>query len=240
MLPAMSEPAFNPYQPPRDDEPAVLPDPTAVRKPVEALRVTLMVLFGLTSIGILAKGYGLWLLLSAFTGEDLSRSNEAARFNQQLGMFALLSLIATATLWFIWSFRCNRNLRALGFDLLEFTPGATVWWWFVPFANLVRPYQIMRELLLGSVAASRGETGLIGASSSRAVGLWWTFYLLGNLVETLATQLMGLGERSNIILGVQINFVAVPLQLLAAGFAVKLVIDISRAQTQALARPAST
>lgn len=55
-------------------------------------------------------------------------------------------LLVIAIVWLIWQHRAQKNLEGLGATWLRFTPGWAVGWWFVPFANLVKPFQTMREL----------------------------------------------------------------------------------------------
>ena len=46
----------------------------------------------------------------------------------------------------MWIHRAHANLREAGVDGLEFTPGWAVGWFFVPIAQLFKPFQAMREL----------------------------------------------------------------------------------------------
>ena len=62
---------------------------------------------------------------------------------------ALLSLIpglAVMVLGPMFSYRSNANLRSLGVHNLEYTPGWCAGYWFIPIANLFRPYQATREV----------------------------------------------------------------------------------------------
>src|SRR6185295_7113854 len=52
----------------------------------------------------------------------------------------------TGIVWCVWQHRAQRNAIELAYGKLQFTPGWAVGWWFVPFANLVKPFQTVREL----------------------------------------------------------------------------------------------
>src|SRR5687768_18560933 len=47
----------------------------------------------------------------------------------------VVSIITVA----LWIHRAHANLTEVGHDSLEFTPGWAVGWYFIPFANLVKP-----------------------------------------------------------------------------------------------------
>jgi hypothetical protein len=82
----------------------------------------------------------------------------------RIGLFQNVIYITVFIGWLVWQHRDHRLLRhAVG--PTRFTPGWAVGWWFVPFANLVRPYQVVRE------AASVGEGE--PAVDSRLIISWW-------------------------------------------------------------------
>src|SRR5687767_1529604 len=57
-----------------------------------------------------------------------------------------LVFVASVVVVAMWIHRAHANLRDAGTDGLEFTPGWAVGWYFIPFANLIKPFQAMREL----------------------------------------------------------------------------------------------
>jgi uncharacterized protein DUF4328 len=98
----------------------------------------------------------------------------------------LFVLVVCATLWGVWSVRAATNARALSEHVFEFTPGSTIWWFFVPFANLVKPYQAVKEIDL----ASEPDSGPSGAS---IVGLWWGMWILSRIVSRIGSDVPSLG-----------------------------------------------
>lgn len=54
----------------------------------------------------------------------------------------VLLFVAGAVAWLIWQRRANLRLRAAGREGLRFTPGWSIGWFFVPFANLVMVPQV--------------------------------------------------------------------------------------------------
>jgi Domain of unknown function (DUF4328) len=70
----------------------------------------------------------------------------------------------------IWMHRAYRNLPALGVERLRWSPAWAAGAWFIPFANLVIPYLVVREL--------RSRSG--GQPQPPSPGLWWATWLGAN------------------------------------------------------------
>jgi len=97
-----------------------------------------------------------------------------------LGVFELLMLltgIPASVLFLIWKYRAATSARANNPSVMTVSPAMAVGSYFIPFANLVIPYQAM-------VGISRSSTG-----ASRGVVLWWTGHL-GCLASTIAIVAM--------------------------------------------------
>jgi hypothetical protein len=120
-----------------------------------------------------------------FTAFDLAdraarsalRPADATAFDnrtQKLSQLALFGSIATAVAWFVWLHRAVANARSLGVPT-EATPGWSVGWWFIPFANLVKPYRILRSLYDG-----------VGSGGNGIVGAWWGSYLIAAVLGEFA------------------------------------------------------
>ena len=97
----------------------------------------------------------------------------------------------------IWFHRVHKNLPALGGRELKYTPGWAVGGFFVPFLNLVRPLQVMREVWHGSDPSGLERDVASGGPSIRnrlgtpsLVGWWWALFLvsafLGNIMMRMA------------------------------------------------------
>jgi Domain of unknown function (DUF4328) len=71
--------------------------------------------------------------------------------------------------------QANRNARVLA-EGIRFSPGSTVWWFFIPFLNFVRPYQATAELWnssepLTTVRWKFGKTPAI-------LRIWWGAWIV--------------------------------------------------------------
>lgn len=101
-------------------------------------------------------------------------------FDERTALFARLGLgglLVTGVFWFVWLYRAVANARAIGRPI-EFTPGWAIGWWFVPFANIVRPYQIVRSLM-----------DELGTPNNSPVLWWWGSYLAAGTVANFASFL---------------------------------------------------
>jgi multisubunit Na+/H+ antiporter MnhC subunit len=94
--------------------------------------------------------------------------------------------LPTIVVFAMFLHRANANARALSDVELEFTPGWTVGWFFVPFANLFKPYQAVREIWWRS---DPGEPARPGFPSSGPLPLWWALWLGWIVLNRIATKL---------------------------------------------------
>ena len=97
----------------------------------------------------------------------------------------VLTGLISAVLVSKWTYRANHNARALGASSLVFSPRASVGWYFVPIANLWKPYQAMREIWQASVSPSSWKRQQIPL----LLPWWWGLWVLGFNVGGFATWL---------------------------------------------------
>ncbi|MBS3927149.1 MAG: DUF4328 domain-containing protein [Sphingomonadales bacterium] len=104
-----------------------------------------------------------------------------------LGMF-LVSAVAIS----FWIHRAHENLRLFTSGPFEFSGQSAVFWFFVPFANLVQPFRAMRELW----SSSRGPAGG-GSASTRMVDGWWGCFIVGGLFSNIGARLLEAAASSD-------------------------------------------
>lgn len=93
----------------------------------------------------------------------------------------LLGFILSAVCFLTWMHRVNGNIPALAGVTPRFSPGWAVGCWFVPIANLVWPYQAVREIWVASAPASRAS-----ARSLALPGWWWAAWLTSNIIGSIS------------------------------------------------------
>ena len=183
----------------------------------------------------------LWLLRSlqqGTGGEDAVRALEAGAVYAQFLWIGLIGLLLiTAFLFCLWVVDAQRNVRDLGAEHLTFTPGWAVGWFFVPIANLWKPYQMMRELWQASARPDNWPA----VDVPPLVGLWWGAWIgsrmLGTFINASAGPLDTVPDLIRItwwsIMG---SFVDIAAYLLV----MKVVASITRMQQNQRLRAART
>jgi hypothetical protein len=108
-----------------------------------------------------------------------------------IALGAALALLAAhafaATFFCIWVHRAAKNLLALGRRGMLFTPGWCVGWFFVPFANLVKPLQAVQEVWRAS-DPDAAEGYWQHARTTPLFGLWWATWLVGNALANVSAR----------------------------------------------------
>lgn len=89
-------------------------------------------------------------------------------------------------LFCFWMHRVSANIRALGAQSLEFTPGWAVGYMFIPFVNLVMTYRAMREVWMTS--HDPGER--TARASPLPVLAWWLIYLGAGFLGMIANAFL--------------------------------------------------
>lgn len=145
---------------------------------------------------------------------------------------ACVTVIANITgivLYCVWAYRANKNAHALGAQNMEFTPGWMVGWYFIPFMNLFRPYQAMKE----TYQASDPDSDAYSWKQSPTpvlFGVWWAMWLISNFLGQAEFR-MAMSEDPN-ILGASrwVSLVSSFVGLLAAVFVFQVIRTIHQRQ----------
>lgn len=145
----------------------------------------------------------------------------------EAGLYLLAAIVVL-----FWLHRVVANNWELLQQGLRFTPGWAVGWWFIPFANLVRPAQVMSE----TWRASDPRQARSNPESRRQVGIglviaWWAAFLLGGVVGRVAVIAGGSGDALDTLrTHAQITIAEMGFEVIAAALLVMLVVRISRRQ----------
>jgi hypothetical protein len=149
-----------------------------------------------------------------------------------LGLTALLRIpvfIAAVVFFLIWEHRSFTSLAALKANSREFSPGWAVGWWFIPFANLVKPFQAMRELYNQSEPEVDSDSDFllpVAAGTPTLIGFWWAFWILANVANNIASRFDDLKALPVLVVAASM------FELLAGGLLIKIILDINKRQQQ--------
>lgn len=118
-----------------------------------------------------------------FTDEEVS-ANDLRQ--QAIGILQLVGFIITGIIFLRWKYLSNRNARSFGVVGMEFTPGWSVGWYFIPIASLLKPFQAMREMFKAS--NPDGAEPWHNAPHPGILPLWWALWIISNFSGQIAMR----------------------------------------------------
>jgi hypothetical protein len=163
-------------------------------RPLAGLSTVLTIIFG-----VMIAVLGLYIILSlvavaapewTINLDDEAPMPVAYMFIGILAMLEILLRITTIVVFLVWEHRAYKNLTALRATYLDHSPGWAVGWWFIPFANLVKPYVVMKEIWRESEPDVDPDSGFL----SSAVGvpgffaIWWAAWIIGNVMGRITER----------------------------------------------------
>jgi len=213
-------------------------------KPISTVGAWVVSLLGL-SVGIavaeaLALAHRIDLMKQLQDGE-LVTHDAATTADSAVAVISGLDLIVfivTVVLWCVWQHRAQANAVQLAGGGLQFTPGWAVGWWFIPVANLWKPFQAVRELWMASHGGARWRT----VGTWPVIGWWWGFWIangvvawasLGGGISSGTSPVDGPITPEDVIEGDTWSIVSLALGIVAAFLAIKIVRTIVRLQQSA-------
>ncbi|MCB1066351.1 MAG: DUF4328 domain-containing protein [Verrucomicrobiae bacterium] len=101
------------------------------------------------------------------------------------GLSGFVAFILSVVFFSMWTHRVVSNAYALGGEWMEITPGWAVGWYFVPLANLIRPYQALKQTW---------QTTFESDEVSPVMPAWWGFWLISNFLSNFSFRLSIRGE----------------------------------------------
>lgn len=209
-------------------------------RPIRELSHWLIIfLIGIAVLSVVSFGSGLLQMsLLAQIQAGVQISPEAVQANDErqfvIGMMELGSMVTTGILFLTWMRRAYNNIPAFGMDDPTYSPGWAVWGFLIPFLNIIRPYQVMKELWRASDPDVRPGPAWITARVSPLVGWWWGMYLIMNLMASIALRkaLDGGTTAGDLRSLTQIDVIASVITIPAAVLAAGVVRDIMVKQAQ--------
>jgi hypothetical protein len=151
---------------------------------------------------------------SAFSMEEATDNDSRV---QTLAVLYLIALIVSGVTFLRWFHRAASNHDSFrGID--EGSGQSAVWSFFIPFLNLIRPYQMMKSVWQGiGYAEERG--------SSSMVSFWWATWLASGLLSYLGRAFMETAgsDASGLASATLFDMVNVSVNALSAVLAILLV-----------------
>jgi len=158
---------------------------------------------------------------------DLAGEVDVSDFQGIMAILQLLNLVVLIVLFCIWIYRANSNARQFGATDMQFSPGWSVGWYFIPIANLWKPYQAMREIWQASADPAHWQQQPRGS----ILPLWWTFFLLSNFLGNASLRLsLRASSVPDLILAGMVGAANDVLDIVSTAIALVLVTQIFRMQ----------
>lgn len=167
---------------------------------------------GLAALGLLIS---LWVDSGAFAAsvDEVSEESYLAAAGL-IGLLAVVIFVGTIVSFCMLVHRAATNLRAVGRTGLQFTPGWAVGWFFVPFANLVKPFHAMKEIVLASDPdTQKSEYGTTWMTNPlpAIVNVWWGFWVTRMIVDRALARVESFELE---VASVVVEFIAVTAAIL--------------------------
>jgi hypothetical protein len=146
----------------------------------------------------------------------------AAEYNDArqiiVGNIQMIIFIVSGIIILKWIYRANYNARQLGATEMTFTPGWSIGWYFIPIANLWKPYQAMKEIWKASSDPQNWKT----QSVSAMLPWWWFFWIVSGIFDNASFRLTMRAEEINELITANLvtqlsDLTGIPLSLIVLG-----------------------
>jgi hypothetical protein len=124
--------------------------------------------------------------IAELSGFDLESDGSAvaASLYIVIGLCALVASLMLIVVFAIWIYRAAANVHEAEVAGFEYTPGWSVGWYFIPFANLVKPFHAMRQIW----NASHGNHFDLDIGAT-VLTTWWAFWLSSNIANNISSRI---------------------------------------------------
>lgn len=186
-----------------------------------AVYIIFIVLFVINIVAIISNFMQINLLKTMSAGDI---NQEAAEANDLrvivVTIVNLIAVICTVVFFIMWFRRAYYNLHVTGAVNLRYTEGWAAGAWFVPFLNLVRPYQIMDEIWEKTQDATKN---LLSHKPVAIVGWWWAVYLISNFAANISIRIFDETSIESLITGTWAQIICCLIEIVSIAITVIMV-----------------
>lgn len=217
----------NPYAAPSTD--AAGPDRFVSQGDrVRLLSTLLLVSVATDVVLVVSNAVTLHIFVEAKAGRLLDEAQADAVDLRGFVVFGLylVTLIVTAVVFAKFLMQANRNVRAMGHPPLGYSPGSMVWWYFVPIANLFKPYAAVREVWFASTTRPSSPE-----PTWDTLKLWWATWVISSILNNISFRMtMKSEDIDTYITSTVLDIVASVVEIGAALTARKWIAALDAAQ----------
>jgi len=155
-----------------------------------------------------------------------------------LGIGEILVHVLTVIAFCMWFYRAYKNLKLWKITGLKYSPGWAVGYFFIPFLNLFRPYQIAQEIWKASdpQVSVRAGSQWRDNKGSNVIGAWWASWIFANIIGQIAFR-MSMSQRSTMAdqkASILAEVISESVSILAGAVAALMILKIQSRQSQKL------
>ena len=148
------------------------------------------------------------------TIEDQTNINDLRQ--QLIGIIQFSLFIITSIVFLRWIYFSNSNSRSLGASGMQFTPGWSIGYYFVPFLHIYKPYIAMKEIWKTSKDPKNWEM----IKTPSLFPQWWTLWIISSISANISFRLSMRAEELNELfvsssVTLASDLVGIPLALIA-------------------------
>lgn len=108
-------------------------------------------------------------------------------YGEKVDAFYRLALFSFVIIYLTWVYKAHFNLSLLGAKNLRYSHASAIWWWFVPIANLWKPYSVLKEIMINS------QKFVYGSIQNSKFGilliLWWILHLPSSFLDKIGNKM---------------------------------------------------
>jgi len=186
-------------------------DPTSLTK---FLKTILWISLGISIISLLSDFMQMNLLSSGTFSQAAAEANDSRQ--QIIGILYLVAFIVTGISFLKWIHRANSNCHGFGAQGMEFTPGWSVGYYFIPFINLYKPYRAMKEIWKVSTNPANWQN----ENGSALLGWWWALWLISGFLGQASFRMSMRADtisslQASTTVSILVGIIDIPLYLVA-------------------------
>ena len=183
--------------------------------------ILIWIVFGIEILSIIS-GYLQYQLLQSFSNGNVvstATANANDLREQIIAIAYMLAYVISGIMFIRWFRRAYYNLH-LKVSGLNHSEGWAAGYWFVPIANLYRPFQIMKEMYVETSKILGSTTNTENSSKSlQALIWWWTLWIISNILGQIIFRYTRAAESLDelsisTILGIIANIIGIPLAII--------------------------
>lgn len=212
-----------------------------INRPSRLLKRSLVVFTVSAAVNAISDLLEIALFVRIMGGEPVTEAEVLGNDLRQsiLGIVHFIIYLVTAVLFLRWTYLANWNARILGAPDLKPSPGWAVGWYFVPIANLWKPFQALRQTFKASHPDYTENWQ--EAPSPALLLLWWLLWIFtGYLGRIVLSAALGAETLDDLALSSRFMFLLDTLDAVLGIVVISLVSKLQEWQSEKHRRMVST